>query len=127
MWYSSRVTEKGNQPATKADLHGVRDELKADISRLDGKIDGARDELEAAVGRVAAGQIELRGKMATKDDIRGLRDDFERMYRTARELADKGRVYFEKAISHGDQLQGHEATPRDHGQRIASLESSRPR
>lgn len=43
-------------PATKGDITGLRDELKADIRHLDGRI----DKLDAKIDRVAA---ELRGEM----------------------------------------------------------------
>lgn len=115
--------KNGSKPATqeklqevryglKGDIKKLRDDLKADISRLDQKID-----------RVGMELIKTREKIATKEDLKGLKQDMQRLLKIATDSAEKGKVYFEKALSHGDILSQHESKLRDHGRRLTAVES----
>jgi hypothetical protein len=50
-------------------------------------------------------------------------DDIARLYASVMDSADKGKTYFDKALSHGAMLQEHEARLKSHERRISTIEN----
>jgi len=113
----------GSKPATQAQLKLVRSDLKAVEQRLDKKIDDVKTELKGDIKRLAVEMVRTREEMSTKNDLKGLQQDMQRLLKIAADSAEKGKTYFDKALSHGHILQEHESKLREHDRRLTAVES----
>lgn len=131
------VSESMSDPVTRADFQTAMNGLQAQmgglqgqmgglegrigglegrIGGLEGRMDGLEhrmDILGSRTDRLTIEQIRMReemtAKFATKDDFQHVRDDIERLRHIVLDAMEKGRAYFDKALSHGAILVDHES------------------
>ena len=116
--YHQFMSDDGNQPATKADLQAVREDLKAVETSLDKKFN--RGAME--VVKTQADVREIKETMATK---LATKDDFNRIMQAIDEFAGDAKHYRQADISRGHTLIEVEVKMKDHEKRITTLESAR--
>lgn len=109
------MPSNGDKSATKADVTF----LKADIGRLDQKIDRVATELVQTKSEVREIKNDLATKIATKDDV-------DRIMNAIDAFAKKGEIYDRAAVLHGHALVEVQSSLKDHEKRLKTLESARP-
>ena len=120
------------QPVTRAEfrsgLRSLKDEVEHSMTVL---IDGLRTEikheiteLKATDSRLAVEMVKMRSEMATKADMREIKESIESLKGLVIESAEKGWMYYQKALTHGHQLMEHESSINDHERRISKLEGN---
>ena len=112
--YHQFMADDSSQPATKADVRAVREELKAVEQRLDQKIDRVAMEVVKTQAQIE----DISSKMATKDD-------FCRLMNTMDDIAGTVKHYQRADITRGKTLIDVEIQMKDHEKRITTLESAR--
>ncbi|MBU2574645.1 MAG: hypothetical protein KKH28_11270 [Elusimicrobia bacterium] len=109
-----------HQPATKGDLAaavtGLRTELKAGLKQLDQKVNTLGIEL--AKTQLSVGQLGT-------DMMTELRSFKSELLAAFEQSVFKGRMYEQKAVTHGDILNGHEDKLLNHENRITLLETKK--
>ncbi|PIU20171.1 MAG: hypothetical protein COT18_03670 [Elusimicrobia bacterium CG08_land_8_20_14_0_20_59_10] len=133
--------ERKRQPASKDDLVAVKTELKKEIADV-------KTELKSDIAQVRSGLANLDQKVSTldqkvdtlgiegaktqlnlfefKNDIMtALREFKSELLSAFEESAMKGQKYDQKALTHGDILNGHEDKLLNHENRITLLETKK--
>ncbi|HBW23241.1 MAG: hypothetical protein A2X28_05735 [Elusimicrobia bacterium GWA2_56_46] len=114
-----------NQPATKGDISNLRSELKADIKLLDQKLDrkvGALDQKTTTLG-VELAKTQLRIDRLENNVITEIRSFKSELLSAFEASVVKGRMYEQKAVTHGGILATHEEKLLNHETRLATLET----
>ena len=118
---------KGEAPASRADLAGVEGRLDARIAdvegRLNAKIADVEGRLDAKIGRVAMELVKTQDRLKTIEDTMANKDDVGRILAAIDVFAGKAVAYDQKSLSHGAILTDHEDKLREHGRRLAALET----
>lgn len=129
--------QEGTQPATKADLWALRDELRFEFrSDLGSETHTIRSEMQAFRAELKVEIAEFKHNFTVeliKTNIRidhleqnlreEMRKNTDQIMGAIAAFAQKAEAYDQKALSHGDMLQQHESKLRDHEKRIGSLET----
>ena len=122
-------------PAAKKELHAVekrldskidsvKEELHAVEKRLDQKIDSVENRLTQKIEKVAIEitQTNVRMDRMENNIMTGLREFRSELLNAFEQSVVKGKMYEDKAVTHGQILIGHEDKLADHESRLAVLE-----
>ncbi|OHC66055.1 MAG: hypothetical protein A2040_03675 [Rhodocyclales bacterium GWA2_65_19] len=120
---AARKDFKTLESVMRADVQSLRRDtdlgftgVKADVRRLDAKIDSATSRLAKEIVKTQADVREIRETMATKNDV-------ERILVAVQAFAGKAQVYDRAAVLHGHALTEAAVTLRDHEKRLRAIEA----
>ncbi|MBI5882724.1 MAG: hypothetical protein HZB91_06425 [Elusimicrobia bacterium] len=115
------MDQEASQPATKADVKDavvlLRGGLQEGMNTLRSEITASADRLALEFLKWGAGiQRTLDADLA---ETRGIR---EQMLKAYEDTTFKGKMFYEKALTHGDMIQDHGFQLQDHERRLKMLE-----
>ena len=104
--------ELASKEDLKKEVGALRNDFMGEIGKRFRALSLDNDKRDARIERIEQ-------NMATKQDL-------NRLYDAVMKSAEQGKAYYEKALSHKDILQDHEAKLKSHEARLDDLESRRP-